>query len=530
MATPTKPPLAGDDIGANVVDCGSWLIRVGPAGDDAPKALVPPAVAIPQEGDRFAGDRILLGPTAAPDISPVFTHDNSGTATVTDWDAMQLVWQAGAKQAAIELTAAPLMIVEPTRAWDDVHRSKALERAFEGCGVGSAYLGRGAAMAAFASARTTACVVDVGHQGGSAVPVVDGYTLRKTTVSSEVGGHYLSEKLHDHAEVQMAKKAAGDEASDTRVPIGSASSRMRALHEVKRKRKPNEPPVDDVLEAEPLRRFDTEDLSVLDPQKSFTDRHRAFYRLRLLDDFKVSTFRVSPGTSALLNPTAGTKTNGDVVMGEAGNENGGETCVDNGQGSNAGGNGASTTNADSAPDGGTAANKSEKESKEVDREKEREREIEKSREKERFPSLSTTYELPDGNVIDVSKQGASSHYIADALFDTCLPPSRAISKMAFDAISACDIDMRRELFGGIVLTGGCSLIPGTVERFTRELAILTPQLFKMKIIASQTSIERTAGPWIGGSIVSSLGTFQQAWISKSEYDELGSTGALRKCP
>lgn len=532
MTTPTKPTLAGDDVGAIVADCGSWLVRVGAAGDDAPKALVPPAVAVPSEGSRFAGDRVLLAPTGAPDIAPVFSHEVSGTATVSDWDAMQLVWQAGAKQAGADLKAAPFMIVEPTRAWDDDSRSKALERAFEGCEVGCAYLGRGAAMSAFASARTTACVVDVGHQGASAVPVVDGYTLRKTTISSEVGGHFLSEQLHVHAENQMAK-SAGAEVNDTRAPIGSSLSRMRALHEVRRRRKPDAPAPEGAVETEAVRQFSFEDLSVLDPQKSFTDHHRAFYRLRLLDDFKVSTFRVSPGASTLSNPAAASTTNGDVVMGEAGDETAGKGTAEHGQGSNAGGNGVSTTNPESGADAIAAGIKSDKEAKELDREKEREREIEKSREKERFPSLSTTYELPDGNVIDVSKQDTSDSYIADALFENGQSGSesrRAISKMAFDAISACDIDMRREMFGGIILTGGCSLIPGTVERFTRELAILTPQLFKMKIIASQTSIERTAGPWIGGSIVSSLGTFQQAWISKAEYDELGANGALRKCP
>ena len=33
--------------------------------------------------------------------------------------------------------------------------------------------------------------------------------------------------------------------------------------------------------------------------------------------------------------------------------------------------------------------------------------------------------------------------------------------------------------------------------------------------------ERKYSVWIGGSILSSLSTFQQMWISKSEYDENG---------
>lgn len=34
-------------------------------------------------------------------------------------------------------------------------------------------------------------------------------------------------------------------------------------------------------------------------------------------------------------------------------------------------------------------------------------------------------------------------------------------------------------------------------------------------------IERKFASWIGGSIMASLGTFQQLWISKLEYEEQG---------
>jgi actin-related protein len=43
------------------------------------------------------------------------------------------------------------------------------------------------------------------------------------------------------------------------------------------------------------------------------------------------------------------------------------------------------------------------------------------------------------------------------------------------------------------------------------------------------SPERKYSVWIGGSILSSLSTFQQMWISKTEYDESGPTIVHRKC-
>ena len=54
-----------------------------------------------------------------------------------------------------------------------------------------------------------------------------------------------------------------------------------------------------------------------------------------------------------------------------------------------------------------------------------------------------------------------------------------------------------------------------------------PWISQIKVVAPP---ERKYSVWIGGSILSSLSTFQQMWISKQEYDELGASGIQRKCP
>ena len=41
--------------------------------------------------------------------------------------------------------------------------------------------------------------------------------------------------------------------------------------------------------------------------------------------------------------------------------------------------------------------------------------------------------------------------------------------------------------------------------------------------------ERKYSVWIGGSILASLSTFQQMWISKQESDESGPSIVHRKC-
>jgi len=67
---------------------------------------------------------------------------------------------------------------------------------------------------------------------------------------------------------------------------------------------------------------------------------------------------------------------------------------------------------------------------------------------------------------------------------------------------------------------------GIGERMTEELKKLAPQSMKIKVIAPP---ERKYSVWIGGSILSSLSTFQNMWITKGEYDESGPGIVHRKC-
>ena len=70
------------------------------------------------------------------------------------------------------------------------------------------------------------------------------------------------------------------------------------------------------------------------------------------------------------------------------------------------------------------------------------------------------------------------------------------------------------------------MFPGFADRIHREITAVTPSSMKVEIIASP---ERKYTTWIGGSILASLSTFQQLWISKQEYDEYGPAIVHRKC-
>merc|ERR1711931_612606 len=124
------------------------------------------------------------------------------------------------------------------------------------------------------------------------------------------------------------------------------------------------------------------------------------------------------------------------------------------------------------------------------------------------------YELPDGQVITV---GNERFRCPEVLFKPSLigKESDGIHTTTYDSIMKCDVDIRKDLYGNIVLSGGTTMFDGIADRMQKEITALAPSSLKIKIVAPP---ERKYSVWIGGSILSSLSTFQQMWISKQEYD------------
>jgi len=141
--------------------------------------------------------------------------------------------------------------------------------------------------------------------------------------------------------------------------------------------------------------------------------------------------------------------------------------------------------------------------------------------------LQQTYELPDGQTVSVN---APRFMAPEALFDPGLikegDEAPGMHKMGFDSIQECDIDIRKDLYSNVILSGGTTLYEGLPDRLEKELDAMCPQQNMVKIIASQ---DRYYCVWTGGSTLSSLSTFESQWITKDEYEENGAEIVHRKC-
>ena len=137
---------------------------------------------------------------------------------------------------------------------------------------------------------------------------------------------------------------------------------------------------------------------------------------------------------------------------------------------------------------------------------------------------TTSYQLPDGQSINI---GNERFHCLEPLFHPFLLGKEMLGlhQLVYSSIMKSDIDMRRDLYNNVVLSGGNTLLTGIEKRLENELKEMVPKTAKVKIVAPNG---RRWSSWLGASVFAHLEQWTR-WISSKEYQEEGPAILYRKC-
>ncbi|OBT87479.1 actin-like protein [Pseudogymnoascus sp. 03VT05] len=130
-------------------------------------------------------------------------------------------------------------------------------------------------------------------------------------------------------------------------------------------------------------------------------------------------------------------------------------------------------------------------------------------------NMMVDYVLPDGNKLKV---GAERFRAPEILFNPEIIGLEypGVHQIVVDSINRTDLDLRKALFGNIVLSGGTTMTKGFGDRLLFEVQRLAVKDMRIKIFAPP---ERKYSTWIGGSILAGLSTFRKMWVSINDWHE-----------
>merc|ERR1711879_902155 len=108
--------------------------------------------------------------------------------------------------------------------------------------------------------------------------------------------------------------------------------------------------------------------------------------------------------------------------------------------------------------------------------------------------------------------------------------SVGIHETTYNSIMKCDVDIRKDLYANVVLSGGSTMYPGIADRMQKEITALAPNTMKIKIIAppGSTPSGSEAPSWPPSPPSSPCGSPRRSTTSPVPPSSTGSASRLEQ--
>lgn len=379
---------------------------------------------------------------------------------IVDWDAAIEQYQYYFdQQLKVVGPEQPILITEPI--WTETsYRQQLVETFFENFEFSGIYLAKSPTCVSFQQGRSNCLVVDLGHDSVLVTPVIDGICLLKSSMKTNYGGKFLSNEIQDY--LIDTKKVVME-------PSFKIKSKIPTTYP--------DPP-----------KYELKNNNTIPTSSSLSQSFLEFQNEKIYHNFK------------------------EILEVPEKNSSSGTTTT------------TTTTNKDSSrlfelPTGQSIV---------IDRFKIAESIFDPTiykftNSKLSFPPNNGEISITQANEYRPLKRVRKNDDEEEDSNQSTPKPEvniRGISQLISHTLSNIDIDLRASLANNIIVTGGVSLISQLTERLYLELSNNNPGL-KIRLHAVGNSTERINQAWIGGSVLASLGTFHQMWVTKEEYNEVG---------
>lgn len=481
------PQIYGaDEVNAVVLDPGSYTTQAGFAGFDQPSIVMPSyygnyknenneTVKIFDENVLFSNAREGL------EINPIISNN-----LVIDWDGAMDQFKYISEKLEINPSEQPLLLTESTMNSYE-NKVKAMQYFFEEQNFCAFYAVKQPTCVSFAHGRPNCLVVDVGHDLLTVTPVIDGLCLRNQVRGTTYAGAFLNQQLRQFLNNKSITYNPPFEIKNKQGIFWEDKETLPKFEFINKDRKANRSVIDfsylrTLREMKELLFECCMDDEIIIPEdltKEYENDDTRWFELPNGLNIPFTLYERQKLSNSLFNPN---NTLSDVVEGW-------EIPHD--------GNIIKTI--------GTKNDITSKDYIPLRRSKKNDEDDTNATTP--TPEIAEENNLNDNKIVPSANKESSDDSIG-------------IINLIQNVLNNLDIDLKPQLANNIILTGSTTLIPKLNERLNNELVLMNPSL-KVRVHSAGNTTERKHASWIGGSILSSLGTFHQLWVSKAEYEEVG---------